>query len=113
MKKNIELGDLGPFLQDFNERHEARPLTLRVLEGTIPMTEGESLPLIGLDLDDKGENAPRIEILLGDEDSDGKRHLSHTVSNVQRVTVEMEHGNREKRLVLESQSGAQAILTFD
>jgi hypothetical protein len=47
---------------------------------------------------------------MGHEALDGKRHLTHTVSDVRRVSVETENGDREKRLILESASGELAIL---
>ena len=43
---------------------------------------------------------------------DGHRHLAHTVKDVERVVVEMEKGNREKRLILESRTGEQAFMAF-
>ena len=110
MMQQIELGNLDDFLKSFSERHETRPVTLKLLYGTTPMTEAEGLPLIGLDLDRQPSGAVDVEILMGDEGSDGKRHLAHTVSDVKRVVVEMEKGNRETRLILEDAEGRQAML---
>jgi hypothetical protein len=110
MKREIEISKLDGFLKEFNERHETRPVTLKLLYGTTPMTEAEGLPLIGLDLERQPTGACDVEILMGDEGSDGKRYLAHTVANVKRVVVEMEKGNRETRLVLESGEDGQAML---
>jgi len=110
MKREIELSNLKTFLKDFSERHETRPVTLKLLYGTTPMTEAEGLPLIGIDFDSQPSGAVDVEILMGDEGSDGKRHLAHTVSDVKRVVVEMEKGNRETRLILESGEGEKALL---
>jgi hypothetical protein len=110
MKREIELSKLKSFLKDFSERHETRPVTLKLLYGTTPMTEAEGLPLIGIDFDNQPSGAVDVEILMGDEGSDGKRHLAHTVSDVKRVVVEMEKGNRETRLILESGEGEKAML---
>ncbi len=110
MKQEIELSSLKSFLKDFTERHETRPVTLNLLYGTTQMTEAEGLPLIGLDLDNQPSGALDVEILMGDEGLDGKRHLAHKVADVKRVVVEMEKGNRETRLILEGAKGEQAML---
>jgi hypothetical protein len=107
MKRRIELSNLEIFVKNFNERHEARPVTLRLIHGTTPMTEGEGIPLVGLDVEREPSGAIDMEIVLGD---DANRHLTHTVKDVGRVEVEMEKGNRETRLVVESRSGEQAIM---
>ena len=110
MKREIQLSNLKSFLKGFTERHEARPVTLQLLYETTPMTEAEGLPLIGVNFDSQPSGAVDVEILMGDEGSDGKRHLAHTVSDVRRVVVEMEKGNRETRLTLESGEGERAML---
>jgi hypothetical protein len=110
MKREIPISSLKSFLKDFTERHETRPVNLQLLYGTTPMTEAEGLPLIGIDFDSQPSGAVDVEILMGDEGSDGKRHLTHTVPDVKRVVVEMEKGNREKRLILESGEGETAML---
>lgn len=112
MKREIDLSDLKSFLKGFTERHETRPVTLQLVYGTTPMTEAEGLPLIGIDLDSQLSGAVDVEILMGDEGSDGKRHLAHTVADVKRVVVEMEKGNRETRLILESGEGETAKLAL-
>jgi hypothetical protein len=113
MKREVELSNLESFLKEFNERHETRPVTLKLLYGTTPMTEAEGLPLIGLDLERHASGTLDVEILMGDEGSDGKRYLAHTVAGVKRVLIEMEKGNRERQLVLESAENGQAMLGFD
>lgn len=107
MKREIELSKLETFLKEFNERHETRPVTLRLLYGTTPLIEGEGVPLLGLDVERKPSGSLDVEIMMGD---DGKSHLTHTVNDVNRVVVEMEKGNRETRLILESRTGEQAIV---
>jgi hypothetical protein len=110
MSRDIELSNLGAFLKEFNERHERRRVTLKLIRGTTPMTEAEGLPLMGIDLERRSSQILDVEILMGHEALDGKRHLTHTVSDVRRVSVETENGDREKRLILESASGELAIL---
>jgi hypothetical protein len=110
MSRDIELSNLEAFLKEFSERHERRRVTLKLIRGTTPMTEAEGLPLVGIDLERRSSGVVDVEIMMGDEGLDGKRHLTHTVSDVRRVRVETEKGDREKRLILEGGSGEQAIL---
>ena len=113
MKREIELPLLARFLKEMTEKYETRPCTLKILEGTIPMTEAEGMPLVGLDLESGVGGPADVEIVLGDEADRGGRYLSHKVPEVRRVTVESEKGNREKRFVFESATGVLTILSLD
>jgi hypothetical protein len=104
MKRTIELSELETFVKNFNERHEARPVALRLIHGTTPMTEGEGIPLVGLDVERGPSGAIEVEIVLGDDEN---RHLTHRVRDVGRVEVEMEKGNRETRLIVESRAASR------
>ncbi len=109
MKREIALTSLETLVKEFNARHETRPVTLRLIQGTTPMTEGERIQFLGLDVERRASGALEVEIVMR---HDGNRHLAHTVKDVERVMVEMEKGNREKRLILESRTGEQTIMAF-
>lgn len=111
MRRHITIRNLSAFLRDFTETHRSQPMTLEVLEGATWKIQETGMPLVGLDLDTKAKDAPALEILLGDETSVERRHLSHTVNHVKRVTVE---GNKEdvERLVIEGGDGTQAVLSI-
>jgi hypothetical protein len=65
MKREIPLSDLESFVKEFNQRHETRPVTLRLFQGTTQFTEGEAIPLIGLDMERKPSGSIDVEILIG------------------------------------------------
>ena len=57
MKREITLSSLETFVKEFNARHETRPVTLRLIQGTTPMTEGEGIPFLGLDVERRPSEA--------------------------------------------------------
>lgn len=113
-KQNIHIAKLLPFLTDFNEKHRAQPVTLRLQEGrAAPMVQEEGLPLLGLDLDREGPLAPCIQIMLGVEAGAEGRHLTHTVPRVSEVVLEVGSDGEDLQLNIESDAGAKAILLLD
>jgi hypothetical protein len=113
-KQNIHIAKLLPFLTDFNEKHRAQPVTLRLQEGrAAPMVQEEGLPLMGLDLDREGPLAPCIQIMLGVEAAAEGRHLTHTVPRVSEVVLEVGSDGEDLQLNIESDAGVKAILQLD
>jgi hypothetical protein len=113
-KQNIHIAKLLPFLTDFNKKHRAQPVTLRLQEGTAaPVVQEQGLPLLGLDLDREGPLAPCIEIMLGVETAVEGRHLTHTVPRVSEVVLEVGSDGEDLQLNIESDAGGKAILQLD
>jgi hypothetical protein len=75
-------------------------------------TEERGLPLGGIDLETKGTEAPRVEIMLGGHGPQ-QRHLTHTITNVQRVYVKIGEGNIDEVLEIENQKGIKTLLHFE
>jgi hypothetical protein len=75
-------------------------------------TEERGLPLGGIDLETKGTEAPRVEIMLGGQGPE-QRHLTHTITNVQRVYVKIGEGNIDEVLEIESRKGTKTLLLFE
>lgn len=113
MTRHITIPNLAPFLQDFSETHRARPVTLEVLVGATWNIQETGVPLVGLDLETRGSGAPALEIMLGDEVSGERRHLTHTVPRVTGVTVELDEKDDERRVIVEGDDGFQAVLSID
>src|SRR5207249_2609796 len=79
-------------LAAFSERNVGRPVRLEV---QVPPGEGEPVladhePLIGIDFDPKGSDAPAIEIAVGAPSGGKPAHLTHVVREPTRVWVEEE-----------------------
>jgi len=75
-------------------------------------TEEHELPLMGIDLEMRGEGAPRIEIMLGGQSVD-ERHLTHTITCAQRVNVEISEIGGDEVLEIESEGNVKTLLRFE
>src|SRR5260370_37379360 len=79
-------------LAAISNRNGGRPVRLEV---DIPPGEGEPLlaehqPLLGIDFDSKGSEAPAIEITVGATSGTSPRNLTHVVNDPTRIWVEQE-----------------------
>jgi hypothetical protein len=112
MQRNIDLDQLESFLKEFTKNNLSRPTRLEVFDEMGAQTQEHGLPLKGIDLEMKGDNAPRVEIMLGGL-STGDTHLTHTIIGVKRVYVKTGDDNRDEVLEFESQKGVKTLLHFE
>jgi hypothetical protein len=82
----------GKDLEAFSERNGGRLVRLEV---DIPPGDGEPVlaehqPLLGIDFDAKGSEAPAIEITVGATSGASPRNLTHVVNDPTRIWVEEE-----------------------
>jgi hypothetical protein len=114
MAREIEQASWGAFLKEFGERNRARRTRL----GVVRMEDGveedfwieDGLPLTGLDFEPDGEDAPRVQIMLGGETAEA-RNLTHAVCCVKKMSHEplTEGGGLE----IESDDGSKTVLRFE
>lgn len=112
MERNIELDQLEEFFKEFTNNNISRPTRLEVFDEMGAQTQEHGLPLKGIDLEMKGDYAPRVEIMLGGL-STGEPHLTHTIIGVKRVYVKIGGDNRDEVLEIESQKGIKTLLHFE
>ncbi len=117
MRDDIQREQWDEYIKEFSERNSMRPTRLEVM-GQPGAFESDfwlegGLPLAGISLEPEGEGAPQIEIMLGGEANHAARHMTHTVSGVQRVVRETGEDGREATLELEDKEGAITILHFE
>lgn len=123
MLEEIQRKDWLPYFNEFNERNRLRPTRLEVIgedaiatNELIPVGEDywmeDGLPLLGISIDPVGEDAPRVEVMLGGETVTPSRHMTHTVSGAQRVVRTLDQHGRECELEIEDEEGAVTILHF-
>lgn len=116
MKEKLDKEKWGESLTRFSEINHNRPTRLEVigqignLERDYWMEDG--LPLMGIDVDMKGKNAPRIQIMLASKETDSS-HLTHIVSNAKTVVVELGYEGQFDCLHIEDIEGAKTILRFE
>jgi hypothetical protein len=114
MNEVIEREQRKSFIKDFNHRNEMRATRLEIVGGEIGAQEEEGLlPLTGISLENKGADAPRIEVTLGGESADEERHLTHTIPRVQSIMTKMGADLHEEAMLIEDQQGTKTILKFE
>lgn len=114
MQEVIERKQWESFVKEFNRRNGMRATRVEVVGSDIGAQEEEHLlPFTGISLEEKGQDAPRIEISLGGETSKDERHLTHMVSRVRSIMRKMGTDLREEALLLEDEEGTKTILHFE
>jgi hypothetical protein len=117
MKEKLEMNKWGESLNRFSEINRNRPTRLEVigqignLERDYWMEDG--LPLMGIDVDMKGENSPRVQIMLASRKDADASHLTHVVSKAKTVVVELGYEGQFDGLQIEDTNGAKTILRFE
>ena len=116
MGREIEQTRWETFLSEFNEQNRKRATRL----GVIKMEDGieedfwleDGLPLAGIGVELDGEDAPRVQIMLGGIGSDA-RHLTHTVRRVRRLTLGLSLRGMQDGLEVEAEDGTRTFLRFE
>jgi hypothetical protein len=89
--REISQREWGSFLDRFSKRNQGRPARLEVAvspgEGEPLLAENE--PLLGVELDPKGSEAPAITVTLGGTDA-RTPHLTHRINDPTRLWIEEE-----------------------
>jgi hypothetical protein len=114
MNEVIEREAWDSFVKDFNRRNALRATRLEVLNAELGDQEEElKLPLLGLSLEEKGKDAPSIEISLGGETAKEERHITHMIPRVRNIMTKMGVDLREEALLIEDDEGTKTILLFE
>jgi uncharacterized protein DUF5335 len=102
-------------LAAFSERNAGRPVRLEV---QVPPGEGEPViadhePLIGIDFDPKGSDAPAIEIAVGTPSGGGRGHLTHVVREPTQVWMDEETDGLGRALKITSRDEGTTLVLFE
>lgn len=113
MNGEIEQSQWATYLNAFSERNRMRPVRLQLVGEEIGSQEdAQHLPLTGISLD-KGDDASRVEIMLGGQTAADTRHLAHTVTSVERIIPKIGDDGRDDALEIEAKDGAKTIIVFE
>jgi len=112
VQSRIERATWAEFLLNFSKRNNSRPTWLQVFGETGAQSEEQDLPLAGICLEERGANSPRIQIMLGGHDAIEQRHLTHMISNVQRVTPRVGLDGRDDAIEFVDKNGEASLLIF-
>lgn len=109
----IEREQWKSFLDDYTKRNMLRPTRLEVIAATGAQEEEQFLPLLGVSLETKGDAAGSVEVILGGETAEESRHLTHTISNVERIAPLVAADTVEGGLGFEDKEGGKTLLRFE
>lgn len=112
MKDNIERERWARYLTEFNMRNVSRPTWLQVFGEAGAQSEEQGLPLVGISLEEKGADAPRVQIMLGGHDAIETRHLTHVISNLERLTPQLGTDGRDEAIEFVDNQGEASLLIF-
>ncbi len=112
MKDNIKREAWVPYLTKFSERNKSRPTWLQVFGDAGAQSEEQGLPLVGISIEDRGADAPRVQIMLGGHDAIESRHLTRMISNVERVTLQVGKDGRDDAIEFVDKQGEASLLIF-
>lgn len=110
MSTNMQREDWADFLEGFSARNKGRLARVELFDKSGTQEEANHLPLDKVSIKLKGEDAPRVEILLTDNAGSDVRHFTYTVASVQRVTPSSGASGHENALEIEDRKGALTIL---
>jgi hypothetical protein len=112
MKNNIDRDAWAPYLNKFTKRNESRPTWLQVFGEAGAQSEEQGLPLIGISLEEKGADAPRVQIMLGGHDAIESRHLTHMINEVEWVIPQVGDDGRDEAIEFVDKHGEASLLIF-
>jgi hypothetical protein len=112
MKANIERNNWAPYLAEFNRRNKSRPTWLQVLCMAGAQSEEQDLPLVGISLEEKGVNAPSVQIMLGRDAAMRSRHLTHVIPKVLTITAKAGEDGRDEAIEFINKAGEASLLIF-
>jgi hypothetical protein len=112
MKDNIERNAWAQYLAKFSKRNESRPTWLQVFGEAGAQSEENGLPLVGITLEAKGADAPRVQIMLGGHDAIETRHLTHVITNVECVAPQIGADGRDEAIEFVDKEGEASLLIF-
>ena len=111
MQDEIKRENWTEYFKGFSKRNEARSTKLEVFGEIGAQREEWHLPFAGVSVEASGKDAPRIEIMLGG--GDDTRHLTHTVTRVNRVMRKLDADGRDEVIEFEDAGGTKTVLQFE
>lgn len=108
----IEQGNWKTFLDDFTRRNQFRATRLQTISKFGAQEEGQYLPLVGINYEEKGSDAGDVVIILGGEAIEDARHLEHLIPEVEEIAPFVGETG-EEGIGFEDHEGAKTLLVFE
>lgn len=113
MSNTIEVTQWTNYFKDFSERNLKRSVRLEIFDELGAQVEVKKLPLAGISVELSGENAPRLEIMLGGLSAAESKHLTHTVTNVTKILSRVDDNDVEDAVEFISEKGEKTLLCLE
>ncbi|HKQ76779.1 MAG TPA: DUF5335 family protein [Blastocatellia bacterium] len=101
------------FFSEFSKRNQSRATRLEIFGDLGAQEEERNLPLNGISIDERGIDAPRIEIMLGGASPDDGRHLTHTIARAIHIFQKNAADGTDEALEIEDAKGVKTLLRFE
>lgn len=111
-KDIIERDAWARYLNEFTRRNESRPTWLQVFGEGGAQSEEQGLPLVGISVEEKGADAPRVQIMLGGHDAIESRHLTHMITGVELLVPQVGADGRDEAIEFVDKHGGASLLIF-
>jgi hypothetical protein len=112
MKENIDRNAWAGYLKNFTRSNKWRPTWLQVFGEAGAQSEEQGLSLVGISLEEKGADAPRVQIMLGGNDAIEASHLTHVITEVQCVIPQVGADGRDLAIEFVGKQGETSLLIF-
>ena len=110
MNTTMERQDWAGYLDSFSARNKGRLARVELFDKSGAQEEANHVPLDKVSIALKGEDAPRVDILLTDSAGSDVRHFTVTIAHVRRITPSAGASGHENALEIEDRNGALTIL---
>jgi Family of unknown function (DUF5335) len=112
MTAGIERAAWSGYLKEYNERNETRPTRLEIFGDLGAQPLEHDLPFSGITLEESHHDAPQLQIMLGNGTPADMSHLTHMVTDVQRITPKEAADGSDEALEIVDAAGGRTLLTF-
>jgi hypothetical protein len=109
----IERNQWKTFLDEFSKRNQLRATRLEVMGEIGAQEEEQLLPFVGISFESKGNATGSVEIILGGETAAEQRHLTHLITNVERIAPLIGSSGLEEGIGIEDKEGGKTLLRFE
>lgn len=105
------------FFKLFSEQNHLRPTRLGVFEGQPGQMRDywleDGLPLAGIDVDTRAEDAPTIEIMLGEGKTADARSMTHVVRRARTAKIILSPDGDDDGLEITDAEGRTTFMRFE
>ena len=112
MSAAIERAAWNGYFKEYNERNETRPTRVEVFGDLSAQPLEHDLPFSGITIEESRHDTPPLQIILGDDTSADMSHLTHTVTDVKRITPKEAADGSDEALEIEDVAGNRTLLSF-